>query len=851
MAQPGQAYDASGASGADMPPNERQREFINFMEGAALLHAPVGTGKTRSLADRASAAIQRRVPADRILCLTFTNRAARELRERVRRHCGDNGKHIVVRTFHSLCAWLLRQEHERAGLPADFVIYDEEDAAELLGELLRRRRGGAPAGGGASGKAFYNRLQDVKARLATQRLDLKRLPEQVAEGFAGGDRELVLAYERELLAQRAVDFDNLVLYVRALFDESDEVRQRWSRKFYMLQVDEMQDTNLAEYYVVRVLARGHRNIVLAGDFDQTIYEWRGSRPATILDLFEKDFGPVRKFEFVENYRATQTLINAAASVVRVYSRHQPAEASKQAPKGEPIVIHFAASAEAEAKWIARKIEQLRHEAAAAGGALPYDRVGVLVRANYRAQDMSRVFERAGLPHVTVEQFDFFRRQEIKDAIALLRFALNPADAFSFRRTLRRPPQGIGDATLAAVEEAHEHGLRLVDMVSPPTRRFGEPFAHILEAYERGAVTIFDTETTGKTPGYDEIVELAALRLEGGRVAGSFRKFLRNTVPVGDSEQIHGWSDEYLREHGEDPARVLAEFADFAAGSVLVGHNVNFDISMVQGQAERLGVRVPMDSWADTWEMARRFVRADNYSLEKLVETLGLSAGRAHHASYDVQATCELLQHLMPAVRRGAAARREAVARFRHQFEPVARRMDALRAQVGVQRPHGVLQFALQLSGLEDYYADDRRRTANLQQLLRVFERKDNPELSPRAALEMLVQSAALMRNVDLLEPDEGGVRLLTAHQSKGLEFDVVFVAGLNEYEFPSSRAIQAGDVNEELRVFYVALTRAKRRLFLTGHLLGPWGRRTPSRFLQYIGPDWREEGSSAMRWPAG
>src|SRR5690606_2650272 len=357
---------------------------------------------------------------------------------------------------------------------------------------------------------------------------------------------------------------------------------------------------------------------------------------------------------------------------------------RRAPKGEPIVIHFAASAEAEAKWIARKIEQLRHEAAAAGGALPYDRVGVLVRANYRAQDMSRVFERAGLPHVTVEQFDFFRRQEIKDAIALLRFALNPADAFSFRRTLRRPPQGIGDATLAAVEEAHEHGLRLVDMVSPLTRRFGEPFAHILEAYERGAVTIFDTETTGKMPGYDEIVELAALRLEGGRVAGSFRKFLRNTVPVGDSEQIHGWSDEYLREHGEDPARVLAEFADFAAGSVLVGHNVNFDISMVQGQAERLGVRVPMDSWADTWEMARRFVRADNYSLEKLVETLGLSAGRAHHASYDVQATCELLQHLMPAVRRGAAARREAVARFRHQFEPVARRMDALRAQVGVQ-----------------------------------------------------------------------------------------------------------------------------------------------------------------------
>src|SRR5690606_3270641 len=190
------------AVAADMPPNEEQRAFIDFMEGAALLHAPVGTGKTRSLADRAAAAIQRGVPADRILCLTFTNRAAQELRDRVTARCGQAGRHIMVRTFHSLCAWLLRQEYERVGLPPDFVIYGEQDAEDLLRYLMSTRFRDRPGAITHPGELYRN-IQRAKADLAAQcPLRLGELRERVAGTFPAPLHDLILEYENELLAQR-------------------------------------------------------------------------------------------------------------------------------------------------------------------------------------------------------------------------------------------------------------------------------------------------------------------------------------------------------------------------------------------------------------------------------------------------------------------------------------------------------------------------------------------------------------------------------------------------------------------------------------------------------------------------
>lgn len=818
-------------------PNALQRRFIEFADGAALLQAPVGTGKTRSLADRAAAAIRRGVPADRILCLTFTNRAAEQLRERVRDRCGEEGRGIVVRTFHSLCAWILRREHERVGLPADFVVYDEDDTADVMLDIHRRLTG-SRAWSREDAFAFAQRVRNAKDRVAAERVDLDGMYRRVAEelpGRVGGVRgsDLAWEYQQQLLAQRAVDFSDLVLSVRALFDTDAEVRTRWRERFRFIQVDEMQDTNLAEYYVVRLLARGAGNVALIGDFDQTIYEWRDSRPQQILTMFRRDFAPVEEFHLTDNYRATRTLIETANAVVRRYSERSPVVPAPGVEEGRPVQFHTAATPDEEARWIGQTIGRLT--APSGGRPLRHGKIAVLVRSNWRAPTISRVFEAMGVPHVTVEQFEFFRRQEVKDALAYMRFLLNPADTYAFRRLLQRPAQGIGDKTMASVEEVHRAGLRLVDMVRPSTFRHGDPHGALLQALDEGTVVVFDTETTGVMHGRDEIIELGALRLERGRPAGEFHHLLRNTVPVGDSEKIHGISDEQLRRQGAEPREVLERFAAFAEGAVLVGHNVMFDLRMLLAAAEKHGVPLHIFDWADTWELARRFIGGEGFGLEQLAERFQFSARPSHRAMDDVRTTVELIHALAPLVRARAAERRAVVAKHQKAFAPVAKRLADFGSLVGRERPGALLTRVLDESGLRRHYEGDHRRSANLRQLEAAFARHDAGELEPRAALEAVVQHAALSRNIDQLDDDVDKVRVVTVHQSKGLEFDAVFVAGLCEYEFPASAAIKNHTFDEEWRVFYVAVTRARKQLYLSGYRENDRGwTSVPSRFLRAV-----------------
>lgn len=828
-----------------MAPNELQRQFIECSEGAVLLQAPVGTGKTRSLVDRAATAVERGVPAERILCLTFTNRAAEQLRDRVLDRCSEPGGDVVVRTFHSLCASILRLEHERVGLPADFVVYDEADAMEVLLGLGRRPASGTEAAAaGESGygdtdhsdqaRRFFHTIQRAKSEVYSRRVDLDTVGARVAAALRPPERARYEAYRQELRAQRAVDFGDLVLLVRALFDTEADIRERWHDRFDMVQVDEMQDTHLSEYYVLRVLAKGSGNIALVGDFDQTIYEWRGSQPTRIIEQYRKDFGPVREFQFTHNYRATRTLIEASNAVAARYSKSEPVIAAPDMDEGSAIVRHTAATPADEARWIGETIERLRRTGDGSGRSIPYNRMAVLVRANYRAANISDVFTQMGVPHVTVEEFEFFRRQEVKDALAHMRFLLNPSDTYALRRLLQRPTQGIGAKTVAAVEGAYADGLRLVDMVQPATLQYDDPHGALLEAFDSGSIIVFDTETTGLVPGEDEIIEIGAMKLEQGRVTGEFHRLLRNTVPVGDSEKVHHISDERLREEGIDPKRALREFAKFASGSVLVGHNVMFDVRMLHAAAEMHEVPVDVGERADTWELARRFIGGEGLALEKLAERYDLTPP-SHRAMDDVRTTVELLAKLMPFVQAGAGARRGIVQRHRRAFEPVAERLARYEARIGRQRPAALLQHVVEDSGLLDHYAREPQRVQNLEELPSVFARYDMDEMPSRAALEAVVQFAALARNIDQLDDDVDKVRIVTVHSSKGLEFDAVFVAGMCEYEFPSGPVIRSGDFTEEWRVFYVAVTRARKRLYLSNYSRNDRGRETtPSRFLEAI-----------------
>lgn len=821
--------------------SREQEEFINYFDGSAVLHAPVGTGKTLALALHAAAAIEQGMEPERILCVTFTNRAALELRQRVALKCGAAAKKIVVRTFHSLCAWMLRSEAKRIGLPREFTIYDEDDSIEAIGECAKK------LGIQLISYKYENEVRDVyhliaDAKTGASVLKTGEVPEEVFAELTPTYRRLACAYQKELASRHGLDFADLIYFARAMLEDR-EIRKRWENRFSLIQVDEMQDTHLNEYQLLRVLARGVEQMVLVGDLDQTIYEWRGSEPENVLKHFRKDFPHSRSFSFTTNYRTTQKLLEAADSVVGQYSTKTRLQPCAAAEIGEDVVCHFAPDATMEAQWIAQQIRSLKK----ADESFSLSRVGVLVRTNNRAAAISDVFTRMDVPHFTVEQFDFFRRQEIKDAIAYLRFLLNPYDTRCLHRILLRPSRGIGEVTLGHIEATADLGLSLVDFVKPTTFEDGDPFARLLHEYETGSVVVFDTETTGLNPGTDEIVELGGIRFEQGKEKGRFHCYLRNKVSVGDAYHIHGLSDEFLAQKGVEPKQALAEFFDFIKGSLLVGHNVSYDLRMLSTIAQRLNLEMEKLDYVDTLDLARRFIEAENYSLEDLVDFLGLSGKPTHRVLDDVGATYHLLEYLIPILRKNMAARRLVVQKAGRAFEPLALEIQSLRELAGKLRPPELLGEVLKRSGLMAYYEKEERRVLNLQELLEIFVKLDDQSLDPISSLENILHQLSLARNVDRFDPSEEKVRILTVHQSKGLEFDVVFIAGLSQYEFPGYFAIKEGREEEELRLFYVALTRARKRLFMTGHALNRGKRRQPSPYFNIIGDNWVESGSSAIR----
>ncbi|MEW6049366.1 MAG: 3'-5' exonuclease, partial [Bacillota bacterium] len=337
--------------------------------------------------------------------------------------------------------------------------------------------------------------------------------------------------------------------------------------------------------------------------------------------------------------------------------------------------------------------------------------------------------------------------------------------------------------------------------------------------------------------------------------------------------VHGLSDARLAREGVPARQAFEEFTRFVAGAVVVGHNVGFDRRMIAAHARRVGVALEFGRVADTYEMARRFVGGDDLTLEGLCERFGVVAGTGHRAADDAEATGELLARLLPLVERDGAVRRAVVQEARKAFEPLAGEIEALRGVVTVLRPPALLDEVLRRSGLGPYYEREPKRAANLDELRRIFAEKDRlfaggedvakagggatqgsggqlPSPDPLSSLEDLLNFAAMAKNVDRLSPDNGRVRVLTVHQAKGLEFDVVVVAGLSEHEFPSYPSIREGREIEERRLFYVALTRARRRLLLTGHGMHDGKVRKPSPYLVWLARYLKEERSGVIRGTA-
>ncbi|HEY9692298.1 MAG TPA: 3'-5' exonuclease [Oculatellaceae cyanobacterium] len=305
--------------------------------------------------------------------------------------------------------------------------------------------------------------------------------------------------------------------------------------------------------------------------------------------------------------------------------------------------------------------------------------------------------------------------------------------------------------------------------------------------------------------------------------------------VGDSEQIHGYSNEFLAANGRPAFEVFREFFGFAESALLVGHNVGFDMKMVTAHASKVGIKFPKFQWADTWDLANRFLEADSYSLETLANKLELTQLPSHKAVDDTRTTVELLEALIPAIAHCAAYRQALVYRYGEEFEGLAAQVESWREASQQLRPPDLLKKLLQESGLYAYYQIDEKRQQNLLKLVAIFQERDNLKLHPNLALRSIVEFTAFAKNLDQISIQDNQVMMVTVHQSKGLEFDTVFIAGAVEGEFPNYLSLGEQKIEEEKRLFYVAMTRAKHQLFISAFLQSSGASlKAPSQFINFI-----------------
>lgn len=449
--------------------NKPQKQAVLHSEGPLLILAGAGSGKTRVITHRIAHLIRESgVRPWHILAVTFTNKAAKEMAERVRHLLGCHDTPLIA-TFHATCGRILRQEIHHLGYDASFAIYDDKDSERLLKDILKELdlddKRFPPAKIGA-------RIDDCKNR--------GLLPGELPVGDLWNQQfiRIYAAYQERLKRCNALDFGDLILQAVRLFEQCPEVLSRWQQRFQWLLVDEYQDTNPVQYRLIRLLAGERKNLCVVGDDDQSIYSWRGADIRNILE-FEKDFPQVTVIRLEQNYRSTPTILNAAGAVVARNFGRKAKTLWTENPDGEPIRCERLETDRAEARFVSSEMALLQR------AGIPLTEMAVFYRTNAQSRLLEEALAAEGIPYHIVGGVRFYARMEIKDILAYLRLLENPADEVSLKRVINVPPRGIGAATVERVGELARH--ERITLFEAFERAAG---SNLLAAGPRGKVTAF-------------------------------------------------------------------------------------------------------------------------------------------------------------------------------------------------------------------------------------------------------------------------------------------------------------------------------------------------------------------------
>lgn len=455
----------------DLNLNEQQRQAVYAGDGPVLVIAGAGSGKTRVLTARICHLIESGVDPYNILAITFTNKAANEMKERITAST-EVGSQVWTSTFHSMCAKILRYDIDKLGYTSDFTIYTEQESERVVKRVAENLLDADPKNKGE----YLNHISRAKTLAMSPEDYYYAIREDVK------DAQVILqvfkAYEAELKRSNALDFDDLLLKTVELFEDCPEVLAKYQRRFRYINVDEFQDTNKLQYRIVKMLAEGSGNLFVVGDEDQSIYSWRGAEIKNILD-FPKDFKGAQVFKLEQNYRSTTSILKAANSVIKHNANRNEKNLWSENKTENSVEYYEAYSDREEASQVARTISYLCH------GDESYKDMAVLVRANSLTRPFEEEFNLHGIPYKVFGGFRFFERKEIKDALAYVRLAINPSDNDCILRVVNYPKRGVGNSTVEEMKRvADENNMTYFgvlinpQLLTPTSQKKLAPFTDI-------------------------------------------------------------------------------------------------------------------------------------------------------------------------------------------------------------------------------------------------------------------------------------------------------------------------------------------------------------------------------------
>jgi DNA helicase-2/ATP-dependent DNA helicase PcrA len=760
--------------------NPEQRAAVETTEGPLLILAGAGSGKTRVITSRIAWLIREKgVAPDSILAVTFTNKAAAEMAERVDRLLGHSSlAKPLISTFHSLCVRMLRRDIEELkvgneGLTRAFAIFDESDQENIVKQVMRRM--------GIDTKQLTPRT--VLGRISWAKNHMVD-PQEYYLGSKDPNSERIAhiyqQYRAELRKNNALDFDDLLLEAVRLLKVSSAARERYQRRYRYLLVDEYQDTNRPQYELMKMLAGEAKNVCAVGDEDQSIYSWRGADIRNILE-FEQDFPNARIVRLEQNYRSTQTILEAAGAVVANNIKRKGKKLWTDRQGGSLIGFYEAPDGENEALFIADRIQKFLREASAeadSSDSFGGPHCAVLYRTNSQSRLVEEALRRYNIAYTMVGGFSFYERAEIKDMLGYLRLVRNPHDSMALNRVINTPARGIGKTTLETLERlALETGASTWDAISVALRGRLVPTRALmsLESFRQliiDAQAMMDPDFAGKLSADVAQVEDADTGFEFG-AASSSGAAQRAAEPIDTSFDFGGNDDQFSLL---DPAHLASFTAEPSRPFLKMPGQLSRTNSMSEGPTQELPGEVDSD--------AHDGAEANDPEDEPV---------KGFRAPGDAATLPELIRFLIDRT--------------------------------------GYIK-ALEAEGSPESFS----RIENLKELANAAH-----DAEERAeTLADFLDHAALASDADQFDP-EAHVTLMTLHAAKGLEFPLVFLAGLEEGLFPHSRTLNNPDeLEEERRLCYVGMTRAMNTLILTrAHYRRRYGNDAPelsipSRFLEEV-----------------